>query len=770
MASSLTASSTASPSSSASPAQDSYFDDERTFLAIYGNLFIGVSAIFGASIIVLLLWAVRLRVRPLSILPIFIVYLGLADAISDATFAAVMPTSSRELQIAQKCAIAIIFVAAVTNIVALLVLFRSILVSGVEKNDPFVRWYNNHRITFWSFLTLSFTGARMMTVVHSRMFDMDRFTAPLTVRAIDKLDLLGIVTVLIEDVPQAVLTILVTQWTDTWDSVSYSTLVFNMLTIALGVGCRAYVLQMNLRDADRRAADHVPAEFHKSHAAYTKGTTKSWRYFSDSLGWGGLVANGGASAPSRPGGDGAGDDDAGGDVRTGPARQTAVHPATVGVMADYARDGGTSDVESMEKRLPALAAALRAISKAEVGRPGASTTASGGGAAGSGGAQGGGGASPPLDGAGGAVASGSDGDARAMMPLHEIYAAVSAPVSFHDIYAATAAGTATASRAARVAAAAAAAGAGGGAAIVSPNPLAAAASAAAGSASGGSSTTQVGLPPRPPAANVGVASALFAGSTRMRPARKPWSAIDVNFDITGGASPAVGATVGADDKAAGASPSALSLSSTSGAVSRGGESLQGTPTATSGYASAAAPPPPPPLQLRRTLSVQSAIVAAVAPATPELQSQLQSQSGAPYDAPAPASPLPPAGGLYRSVSSSPAPLRRAVNAEGGTDAPTLQPQLVPPSTPTASSSGASTRRLQPSIAATSGPVRSPAPSASALRAVGGGENKLARGAPVAATALAMLQSRPAQASRQPAGAVEGAAQPSVEARGERCSD
>lgn len=313
---------------------------DRSFTGVYGNVFNIAVGLLVLSLLAVVGFAVHKRMRAIAVVPVFVFYLGVMDFIGDATFVAVIPDTTPALARIRQLAIAFFACSSAANLVILLVFFGWLVYRGGEKNAPFVRWLRKHQGTFWGLMALSLSGARMMTLVHSRMFDIDKFTAPLTMRAIDALDLIGMVTVLLEDVPQLVLTVLVTNWTETWDSVAYSSLGLNAASIALGVACRVLTYQ-NLRDADRSGShDVVPAEFHKTHDVYLKGHSKRWRYFS------------GASSSEWTPQDAAGSAmlDAAANVSAGVAC-----PAAVAILTEYVNARG-----DLERRNPVLFAALQA--------------------------------------------------------------------------------------------------------------------------------------------------------------------------------------------------------------------------------------------------------------------------------------------------------------------------------------------------------------------------------------------------------------------------
>ena len=235
-----------------------------------------------------------------SLFPLFIVYLSCLDFVGDIAFMSVAPLApgNREyLTILRDCLYSVASFAFLLNILALYLFFRRLAASTDEKDKPFARWREIHPGTFWTVLLLSGTGGRLMTVIHSRLLDIGKFSAPLTTRAIDQLELLGVLSVLFEDLPQLILSILITSETGTWTSVSYASIAINALGLCFGIGCRGYTAML-LSDSERAKVDAPPPEFFKVHTAFATESVKFFRYFVPSSEKTGPTAS--ASAPGLP--------------------------------------------------------------------------------------------------------------------------------------------------------------------------------------------------------------------------------------------------------------------------------------------------------------------------------------------------------------------------------------------------------------------------------------------------------------------------------------
>jgi hypothetical protein len=255
----------------------------RSYSALYGGLYVSVSAIGVLSFIAAVLYVYFSRKKMVSLIPIWIFYVGIFDFISDVTFAATFPDGSNLLLLLRMCLIIFNVVSAVSNLIMLSIFFWWCLYRGGEVYGPFRKWLIHNRITFYTCLFFSFTGARFVTLIHCRLFDSDKFSAPLPISAIDKLDLLGMITVFFEDIPQMILNIIVSTATNTWDSVAYTQLSLSVLSVAVGALCRGYTLIL-LVDSERVRHDIYPSDFAKAHVAYEKGSVSRLRYMFDSGG------------------------------------------------------------------------------------------------------------------------------------------------------------------------------------------------------------------------------------------------------------------------------------------------------------------------------------------------------------------------------------------------------------------------------------------------------------------------------------------------------
>ena len=123
------------------------------YATFYGDILGWTACLLVCSLALVLALAAHWRVRPLSLLPLLTLYLGVADFIGDAAFIAVIPTASPALRATRDLAAAFLVCSAASNILLLLAFFRTIL-RGSEKNAPFVRWLRKHQGTFWGVLAL----------------------------------------------------------------------------------------------------------------------------------------------------------------------------------------------------------------------------------------------------------------------------------------------------------------------------------------------------------------------------------------------------------------------------------------------------------------------------------------------------------------------------------------------------------------------------------------------------------------------------------------
>lgn len=267
----------------------------RSYSGIYGSFFTGAAVATVASF-AWCLWYVYRRKAPLiSLVPLWIVYVSLGDFISDFTFISQMPREPEIVDTLRLSSIIFIMGASVVNMSVMAAYLMYIVTRGGPAYAPFVRWLGAHKTVTGVLLVSSLTSARMLTLIHSGLFEISIFSAPLPMAAIEVLDLLGLITVLLEDVPQLVINCYISEVTQTWDSVSFTAVGFSVLSIAVSIACR-FAVYAFLFDEERADTNNaVMPEHVKGTRAFRKGSIHHVRHMFE----GGGQLDGAHQGPSQ---------------------------------------------------------------------------------------------------------------------------------------------------------------------------------------------------------------------------------------------------------------------------------------------------------------------------------------------------------------------------------------------------------------------------------------------------------------------------------------
>lgn len=266
------------------------YEGPRSYYEIYGVFFIGVSASVFLSLTASIYWVCKRRASVLTVLPLYIIYLSLGDFISDFTFIEYMPRKPQLFDDLRNASFVFILGASVMNVAAASAYLYWCIMKGGAKYEPFRRWLQKHKLVTAILLFMSLTSARMLTLLYSSLFDMVSFSAPLPLSAVETLEIIGMITVIVEDLPQLVVTIYISTVTNTWDSVAFTALAFALISILVTVGCRIVMLR-HITDEERQAQDSFNPEYLKAHKAYRKGSLRTMRHMYDveERGYGGGV-------------------------------------------------------------------------------------------------------------------------------------------------------------------------------------------------------------------------------------------------------------------------------------------------------------------------------------------------------------------------------------------------------------------------------------------------------------------------------------------------
>lgn len=253
----------------------------RSYSTIYGNFFTGAGVAVFASICWSVWYVWSREASYATLVPLWIIYISLGDFISDFTFISQMPRTPELIDTLRTSSIAFIMGASLLNVCVMVGYMAHILLKGGPEFTPFVRWLQVHRGVTVALLILSVTSARMFTLIFSGLFGISMFNAPLPISAMEILDLLGIITVIFEDVPQLIINIYISDATDTWDSVSYTAVAFSIVSVAISVGCRSITLIYYNDKSRQHMQNAVLVDHLKGQRAFRKGTISHVRHMFD---------------------------------------------------------------------------------------------------------------------------------------------------------------------------------------------------------------------------------------------------------------------------------------------------------------------------------------------------------------------------------------------------------------------------------------------------------------------------------------------------------
>jgi len=250
----------------------------RSYYGFYGVFFIAAAVVVVVSMVAAAVHAWRRRASALSVLPLYILYISVGSFVSDFTFISSVPREPPLVDGLRTASIVLVLGASVINVGASLAYLVWIVRFGDgAKFDPFKRWLHGHTALVGGLLVSSVTSSRMLSLMHSGLFEYYAFSAPLPVSAIETLDLIGMITTLLEDVPQLCIYIVISTVSATWDSVAFTAVAFSAASVVLTLSCRAVMLR-HIVDEERQRGDFYDPRNLKAHKIYRKGSLRSMGY------------------------------------------------------------------------------------------------------------------------------------------------------------------------------------------------------------------------------------------------------------------------------------------------------------------------------------------------------------------------------------------------------------------------------------------------------------------------------------------------------------
>ena len=239
----------------------------RTYVDVYGDYFIAFGVLFVASLVWCAWYARHRRAAWWSLLPLHVIYLGVGDTFSDFTFIAQMSTKQLDWSAVRTSAFVLTCLAALLNVVVMVWYLRRIVLNNEPKHRPFIRWLQVHRHVVVALLLFSLSSARFLTLMYSSLFELAMFSAPLPVSAMEAIDLISLITVLVEDLPQLAFVVYVSEVGDQgWDNFAITAVAFSLIIIAVTTSSRWCTLVFYL-NKEHRANDAVYADHAKGACA-----------------------------------------------------------------------------------------------------------------------------------------------------------------------------------------------------------------------------------------------------------------------------------------------------------------------------------------------------------------------------------------------------------------------------------------------------------------------------------------------------------------------
>ena len=247
----------------------------RTYVDVYGDYFIAFGVLFVASLVWCAWYARHRRAAWWSLRPRHVIYLGVGDTFSDFTFIAQMSTKQLDWSAVRTSAFVLTCLAALLNVVVMVWYLRRIVLNNEPKHRPFIRWLQVHRHVVVALLLFSLSSARFLTLMYSSLFELAMFSAPLPVSAMEAIDLISLITVLVEDLPQLAFVVYVSEVGDQgWDNFAITAVAFSLIIIAVTTSSRWCTLVFYL-NKEHRANDAVYADHAKGACANERASERS---------------------------------------------------------------------------------------------------------------------------------------------------------------------------------------------------------------------------------------------------------------------------------------------------------------------------------------------------------------------------------------------------------------------------------------------------------------------------------------------------------------
>ena len=167
---------------------------------------------------------------------ISIVFLNIMDALMDAMVLTDELSKDERLLYHYYASIASLCVSAVVNCIVVMVFLNHVLAT----NAHFFTWFRNNTATTSGFTVLSFLNASNIQIISSKIFNADAFSAPLSAQAQQTMRVFGIVSNVLEDLPQIAIILHANSITGNWGTTAILCIVGSIMALCFGIIRRSF--------------------------------------------------------------------------------------------------------------------------------------------------------------------------------------------------------------------------------------------------------------------------------------------------------------------------------------------------------------------------------------------------------------------------------------------------------------------------------------------------------------------------------------------------
>ena len=167
---------------------------------------------------------------------IAIIVLNIMDMLMDAMVLVEELSKDPRLENHYYASIASLVISAVVNCAVVMMFINRVLAS----NEQFFKWFQDNTGTTSAFVVLSFLNAGNIQIISSRIGGKDAFCAPFTLQTKQSMRVFGIVSNLLEDLPQVIIIIHANMLTQSWGTTATLSVVGSILALCFGLIRRSF--------------------------------------------------------------------------------------------------------------------------------------------------------------------------------------------------------------------------------------------------------------------------------------------------------------------------------------------------------------------------------------------------------------------------------------------------------------------------------------------------------------------------------------------------